>query len=1093
MSENYKQFVDKLNDYIRKYYFYQLIRGLILFVILGSLYFSVVALLEFFNYFEPGIKLVIVVTTVFLFVIVFFLFVLKPVFRLLGLGKRISYYDVSTRLSSVFPEIKDKLVNILELENEKSSVYSIDLRKASIEQKINELKIYRFNDSIKFSDLKKIFFVFLLVIVGLVITSLEFPEYYKDSSVRLVHFQQKFSKPAPFSFNLEDLKARVVSGETVELKLHCVGKQLPEMMYVNLGGNNFLMKKKDDYYFYSVENLNRSISVFFHDKKYYSDVYKIEVVNKPFISSFDVEVNPPSYTNLNKETLKNIGDLKIASGTNVIWNFRTADADSLVLIFSDSTRVSGKKEGNVFSVERLIKKDIDYKVVVSNSFVKEGSNLTYKIQAIGDLYPEIKVVQVQDSVDFKIFHFKGNIADDYGFHQVGLTVSNGEKDTTFNVPFIPFLTNQDFYYSFDFEGVRNFGSSFKYFFSVYDNDLINHYKKAISETFSFAFPEYKDIIAKENSDQSELELLFQKSSKLTEEIQRDFKNFKLKQINSETTEWDKFQMVKDIMNKKSELENVLDQIKQQNNDANNFLKSFSEEKTDIVKKQQQIDELLKDVFTDELKKLFDEFNELAKQFDPKKFEQLSSGMDNRLDDLSKQLERNLALLKKMKIEQKVQRVIDGLKSLATSEKDAVEQLEGKSDLQQLEKKEEGNKKLVDDLLNDYNSAGELNKELEKPMKLFNFDKEFSGLKDNLDRIIDNAKKGSKKKAANDMGRNVKDINELAFAMQQMISSITMKQNGENIEVLKQILNNLIIISFDQEGLLKKYSSVDFNNPLVNELKTRQREVSGQIAFVKDSIYALGKRSPEIGSVVNKEILNLENSSNSAFDNLESGNIGGSRMYQQYGITAANNLALFLSEALEHIKEQQKNSMPGDGECENPGSKSKPSMKNLKDGQMSIKQQLQKMIDEVKKGNTGQISKSIGQTLAQQEILQQLMREMMNSGGLSPKASEQLKAVDQMLEQSKRDLINKNINGELINRQNLILSKLLDAEKADIERDKDDRRESKTAKDVRNVNPQEYLEFGDKGKHENEGLRRENVKMKSFYDQKYNSFINRLKN
>jgi hypothetical protein len=1093
MNENYKQFVDKLNTYIQKYYFYQLIRGLILFVILGSLYFSIVALLEFFNYFDPGVKLIIVVTTVFLFVVIFFFFVLKPVLRLLGVGKRISYYDISAMLASVFPEIKDKLVNIVELENENNIVYSTELRKASIEQKIEELKIYRFTDSIKFSDLKRVFLVFLLVIVGLIITSVEFPEYYKDSSVRLIHFQQKFSKPAPFTFNLEELKARIVSGETVDLKLHCVGKELPEMMYVNLSGNNFLMKKKDDYYFYSIENLNSSISIFFHDKKYYSDVYKIEVVNKPFISSFDVEVIPPSYTNLNKEELKNVGDLKVAAGTSVKWNFKTADADSLVVVFSDSTRVYGKREGNVFSVEKLVKNEVDYKIVVSNSFIKEGSNLTYKIQTINDLFPEIKVVQVQDSSDFKIFHFKGNIVDDYGFHQLGFTVNNGGKDTVFSIPFIPFLTNQDFYYSFDFQDIKNFGSSFKYFFTVYDNDIVNRYKKSISETFSFSFPEYKDIMTKENSDQTTLESLFQKSSKLTEEIQRDFKNFKLKQINSETTEWDKFQMVKDIMNKKSELENVLDQIKQQNKDANNFLKSFSEEKTDIVKKQQQIDDLLKDVFTDELKKLFDEFNDLAKQFDPKKFEQLSNGMDNRLDDLSKQLERNLALLKKMKIEQKVQRVIDGLKKLAISEKEAGEQLEKKSDLQKIETQEEDNDRLVRDLSNDYKGSVEMNKELEKPIKLFNFDKEFSGLKENFDRIIENAKKGSKKKAANEMERNVKDINQLAFAMQQMMSSITMKQNGENIEVLKQILNNLIIVSFDQESLLKKYSSVDFNNPLINDLKFNQKAISGQIIFVKDSIYALGKRSPEIGSVVNKEILNLENSSNSAFDNLESGNIGGTRMYQQYGITAANNLALFLSEALEHIKEQQKNSMPGDGECDKPGSNSKPSMKNLKDGQMSIKQQLQKMIDEMKKGNTGQLSKSIGQTLAQQEILQQLMREMINGGSLSSKASEQLKIVDQMLEQSKMDLVNKNINGELINRQNLILSKLLEAEKSEIERDTDDKRESKTAKDAKNSNPQEYFEFGNRDKHENEGLRRENVKMKSFYDQKYNSFINRLKN
>lgn len=148
--------------------------------------------------------------------------------------------------------------------------------------------------------------------------------------------------------------------------------------------------------------------------------------------------------------------------------------------------------------------------------------------------------------------------------------------------------------------------------------------------------------------------------------------------------------------------------------------------------------------------------------------------------------------------------------------------------------------------------------------------------------------------------------------------------------------------------MNKFNTIDFNNPLVNDFKIKQKNLQGQVVFVKDSLCALAKRSPEINTVINKEMLNLENSVVSAFDNLDAGNIGGSRMYQQYGITAANNLALFLSEALENIKEQEKNSMSGDGDPENSDKKgSKSGMKSLKESQSSIKEQLQQMIDEMK--------------------------------------------------------------------------------------------------------------------------------------------------
>lgn len=1094
MDKNFKQFVDKLNSYIRKFYLYQLIRGLILFILLFVVYYSFISTLEYFNYFDPNIKLSIVVVTLFFTLFIFVFFLIIPIIKLFGIGKRLTYYDVSSQLSRTYPDIKDKLINIVELENESNSIYSNELTKASIDQKIDELKIFKFSESIKFKDLKVIFGIFLSVLIVFFVAFSLSPDFFKESSVRLIHFQQKFEKPAPYIFNLENTTLEIITGESIELKLHCSGNEMPEMMYINFSENNYLMTREDGLYKYVIENVNSSISFYFTDKRYLSEVYRITVLNKPFISSFNVNIQPPSYTNLSSESLHNVGDLKITSGTIVKWSFTTVDTDSLTMLFNNSTRIEGKKNGNIFEIVKTFYNDVEYRISIKNSKLMDENNLVYKIQTIADLFPEINVVQVNDSVNFKIFHFKGNIVDDFGFSKLDFTISAEGKDSSISVPFIPFLLNQDFYYTFDFESVKNFGKSFKYYFSVYDNDFVNHFKKTISETFTFTFPDYQDILAKENSDQNSIDQLFKKSEKLTEEIQQEFKDFKMKQINSELSEWEKFQTVKDIMSKKTDLENVLNQIKQQNKDANNFLNSFSEEKSEILKKQQQIDELLKDVFSEELKKLFEEFNELAKQFDSKKFDQLSKDMDTSLDDLAKQLDKNVQLLKKMKVEQKVERVIQELKKLSISEKANLEKLEKRSDLIQIKEDEKENVSQLKDLENDYNGALEINKTLNKPMNLFNFDNEFSTIKETYTKVLNDSEKGNKRKTSEGIENNSKSIDQLIFAMDQMLKNNTHKQNKANVEDIKQILDNLLLVSFDQEKILNKFNSIDFNNPLINDLKIKQKNLQGQVVFVKDSLYALSKRTPEISSVINKEMLSLESSVVSAFDNLESGNIGGSRMFQQYGITAANNLALFLSEALENIKEQEKNSEPGDGDCDKPGGKgSKPGMKSLKDSQSSIKEQLQQMIDQMKKGDMGKLSKSIGQTLAQQEIMQQLIRDMLNNGSVGSKATSQLKAIDQLLEQSRKDLINKNVTNELINRQNLILSKLLDAEKSEIERDFEDKRESKTAIDIKKGNPEGYFEYNNKFKNENEIIKRGNFKLRNFYDQKYSNFLNHIKN
>jgi len=1094
MDKNYKQFVDKLNSYIRKFYFYQLIRGLMLFILLVIVYWGSIALLEYFSYFNPKIKLSIAVFTIILTLFIFIYFIVKPFIKLLGLGKVLTFYDVSTHLSKKYPEIKDRLINIIELSNEAHSNYSNELIRASIDQKINELKIFSFSDSIKLKDLKFVFISFFSVILFFSVWFISFPDLFKESSVRLIRYQQKFEKPAPFTFMLENTDLEVVMGESIDLQLLCSGKEIPEMVYVNIGGNNFLMTRESQRFEYTIENVNSSFIIYFTDKKYISNDYKISVINKPFISEFTVDIQYPGYTGLQTQTLQNIGDLKIASGSTVAWKFNTVDTDSLEIILSDSSIISGIKDVNAFEVKKTFLSNEEYRISIKNSRLKDENSLVYKVQVIPDLFPEIKVVQVNDSIDFRRFHFKGNIIDDYGFHQLAFVINVEGKDSLISIPVTPYFLNQDFYYSFDFESVKSMGKSFKYYFAVYDNDYINHFKRTISETFTFSFPDYQEILAKENSDMNSIDQLLKKSSKLTEEIQQEFENFKMKQINSNMSDWEKFQTVKDIVNKKNELENVLEQIAQQNKDANNFLNSFSEDKEEILKKQQQIDELLNEVFSDELKKLFEEFNELAKQFDPKKFDQLSKEMNTGLDDLSKQLDKNMQLLKKLKVEQKVERVLDELKKLAVSEKQIQEEIKEKDNLGEVGDSENKNLNHLDEIEKDYKDALDFNKTLEKPMNLFDLDNEFKDIKENYQKILKEVEKKNRRKASEGIGENAKRLEELAFSIDQMLKSNKKKENNVNIEDIKQILDNLILVSFDQESLLNILAKIDYNNPLINELKIKQKNMQRQVEFVKDSLYALSKRTPEISSIINKELLSLENNVDYSFDNLESGNIGGSRMYQQYGITAANNLALFLSEALDNIKKQEEAASSGDGDCEKPGGKgSKPSMGALKESQNSIKEQLQKMIDQMKSGDMGKMGKSIGQTIAQQEIMQQLIRDMLNGSSVGKEAKGQLQAIDQLLEQSRKDLINRNISNELINRQNLILSKLLEAEKSEIERDFEDERESKTANDIKKVNPEGYFEFNNKTKNENELLKRSNYQLRNFYDQKYNNFLNQIKN
>ena len=61
-------------------------------------------------------------------------------------------------------------------------------------------------------------------------------------------------------------------------------------------------------------------------------------------------------------TLQNIGDLKIASGSDVVWKFKTVDTDSLEIILSDSSKISGIKDGTTFEVRKTFSNNAEYRI-----------------------------------------------------------------------------------------------------------------------------------------------------------------------------------------------------------------------------------------------------------------------------------------------------------------------------------------------------------------------------------------------------------------------------------------------------------------------------------------------------------------------------------------------------------------------------------------------------------------------------------------------------------------------------------------------------------------------------------------------------------
>jgi len=248
--------------------------------------------------------------------------------------------------------------------------------------------------------------------------------------------------------------------------------------------------------------------------------------------------------------------------------------------------------------------------------------------------------------------------------------------------------------------------------------------------------------------------------------------------------------------------------------------------------------------------------------------------------------------------------------------------------------------------------------------------------------------------------------------------------------------------------LKTTSPTD---PNYISLAQKQKDIKDNLRTAEDSLYSLSKRVPQIQSTVNKEIAGINDHIDKALTNLGDRQTPEATNNQQFAMTAMNNLALMLSEALDQLQRMSKN---GQGK----GKSKKQSLSQLVQMQKELNQNMQKAREQMQQGNPAGQKKGQGQNantseqFAKMARQQQVIREMLqqidqdeNKDGRSGLGN--LDKISQQMEQNERDLVNKRITDEALKRQQQIQSRLLDAQNAEQQRDNDQQRDSRAGKDL----------------------------------------------
>jgi len=135
------------------------------------------------------------------------------------------------------------------------------------------------------------------------------------------------------------------------------------------------------------------------------------------------------------------------------------------------------------------------------------------------------------------------------------------------------------------------------------------------------------------------------------------------------------------------------------------------------------------------------------------------------------------------------------------------------------------------------------------------------------------------------------------------------------------------------------------------------------------------------------------------------------------------------------------------------------------------------------------SEQFARMAAQQEALRRQMEELMSK--LKNKGKNPGGDIAEMMEQTEKDLVNKQLTNETMRRQQEIMSRLLESEKAEREREQDEQRKSNEAKNQNVSNPGQFLEYKRLKEKEMELLNTVPPGLTPYYKERVNNYFNSI--
>lgn len=814
-----------------------------------------------------------------------------------------------------------------------------------------------------------------------------------------------------------------------------------------------------DRYDYTFKDIRNTTSYRFQVGDYTSPTYTVTVVHEPILTDVRVTLTPPAYTGEAPTTLdQSAGNIQALEGTQVKVEARSNNPLRAAWVqFDDKPKQSVPFTDRDIAFDFAALTDGRYRVLLEDSLgFATREPLTYTVEVFQDRAPTVDVLEPGADMPMprgQTLDIGFVAADDYGLSRASLhwRKSGDEAFRAQNLSLGEQRNKREIAiaHRWDLSSVQLFpGNSIEYFVEVADNNTVTGPGTAQSDVFRLTVPtigEIYDTAREQESARAEaMESAIEDSRRLSEQLEKLQREY----TKTEKMDWAQKKELDRASETQKAVEQKLGEVKDSLDKTLRELSDNEMTSQQIGEKLEEIRKLMDEIDSEELDKYMENLKKAMEQMDPDEIRQALENMQLNTKEMLERLERTASLLRELQKEQRMEELVRQSQELMEKQSDLNEKTSEASQsdqkkMDELAKQQDELAKQTDEM---QKNAEEMQEQMDDPsakqeMQQMAEEMKQDGPQENMREASKNLQQQQQSQAQQQQQEAMEKMVSLfkrATKAQQMQSQSQGQQMAQNFQKFaKQTLE----LSHRQESLageLRRTSGGD-DTQSFGEISTNQLSYLAATEKVANEINKIASLSLTVSPVLLQAL-------GEAITRMQSSMLFLEQDKPYMSTAHAHNAVESLNEATIEMLRSSKNCQQGQGGGQ---SMAQQMLQQMIPQQQDVIRETQSMMqmrmteEALRQQRQAQLDRLAGQQRSLQEIAKQIEESAKGNRetlGQLDRTIEDMEAVVEALERGA-------IDEDLVNKEQRILSRLLDAERSVHTRDYEKRRESVSAEDV----------------------------------------------